>query len=136
MQEGFSKTCRTPKITFSKGERVNRARPHEIMSIASLPDSFFWGNVNGTNYLTEARNQHIPQYCGSCWSFGTTTSLSDRIKIHRKGAYPEVVLAPQVLINCGGGGSCGGGNPGGVYEYIAENGIPDETCQVATPRSD
>ena len=35
----------------------------------------------------------------------------------------------QVLINCEGGGDCDGGNPGGVYEYIHSNGIPDETCQ-------
>ena len=35
----------------------------------------------------------------------------------------------QVLINCGEGGDCDGGNPGGVYEYIHSNGIPDETYQ-------
>ena len=52
--------------------------------------------------------QHIPQYCGSCWAFGTLSSLNDRIKIANKAAWPETILAPQVLINCGGGGSCDG----------------------------
>merc|ERR1719313_2637003 len=110
-------------------ERITGPRAHESIRVADVPASFFWGDVNGTNYLTESRNQHIPQYCGSCWAFGTTSSLSDRIKIANKGGYPEVILAPQVLINCGGGGSCEGGDPGGVYEYIEEFGIPDETCQ-------
>ena len=43
--------------------------------------------------------------------------------------WPEINLAPQVLINEGGGGSCNGGNPAGVFRYIHSNGIPDETCQ-------
>jgi cathepsin X len=47
----------------------------------------------------------------------------------RNRTFPQILLAPQVLINCGGGGSCEGGNPGGVYEYIYRHGIPDETCQ-------
>ena len=38
----------------------------------------------------------------------------------------------QVLINCGGGGSCEGGNPLGVYEYIHRQGLPDQTCQAYT----
>ena len=60
---------------------------------------------------------------------GTTSALSDRIAIMRNKTFPQINLAPQVIINCRGGGSCNGGNPGGVYEYIHENGVPDETCQ-------
>lgn len=67
--------------------------------------------------------------CGSCWAMGTTSALSDRLAILMNKTFPQINLAPQVVINCGGGGSCDGGNPGGVYEYIHQNGIPDETCQ-------
>eukprot|EP00937_MAST-01D_sp_MAST-1D-sp2_P006323 g6323.t1 len=110
-------------------ERVTGPRAHEKLVVGDLPSDFFWGNVNGTNFLTESRNQHIPQYCGSCWAMGTLSSLSDRIKIARKAQAPEVILATQVLINCGGGGSCEGGDVGGVFDYLEEHGIPDETCQ-------
>ena len=67
---------------------------------ADLPTNFWWGNVNGVNYLTYQRNQHIPVYCGSCWAFSATSALSDRIKIRRNAQWPDVILAPQVLISC------------------------------------
>ena len=72
---------------------------------------------------------HLSTDCGSCWAMGPTSALSDRLSIMRKKAFPQIHLSPQVIINCHGGGSCDGGNPGGVYEYIHQNGIPDETCQ-------
>jgi len=103
-----------------------------LVAVKDLPTEWNWGDINGTNFLTLIRNQHIPTYCGSCWAFGTTSALSDRlnIMIAQKGMkHTQVNLAPQVLINNRGGGSCNGGNPSGVYRYIKKNGIPDETCQ-------
>ena len=55
--------------------------------------------------------------------------FADRLKIQKKAAAPDVIFPPQVLINCGGGGSCEGGDVGGVFDYIESKGIPDETCQ-------
>ena len=103
--------------------------PHTLLSAGDLPPAFWWGNVSGTNFLTPTRQQHLPRYCGSCWAFATLTALSDRLKIARAAAWPEVVLSPQVVINCRGGGSCNGGDPTGVYEYMSTEGLPDETCQ-------
>jgi cathepsin X len=110
-------------------EHIVSPRAHETLVVADLPANWHWGNVNGSNYLTESRNQHIPQYCGACWAFGTLSMFADRLKISKQGAAPDVIFPPQVLINCGGGGSCEGGDVGGVFDYVQEHGIPDETCQ-------
>lgn len=97
--------------------------------MASLPANYFWGNVNGTNYLTFQRNQHIPIYCGSCWAFSATSALSDRIKIARKAQWPDINLSPQVLISCElPDEGCHGGDARTAYEWIHNNNITDEQC--------
>lgn len=115
--------------------------PDKILSplvttdINQLPSSLFWGNVNGVNYLTTARNQHIPEYCGSCWAMAVTSALSDRIMIARNATWPEVNLAPQVLLSCNTDNQgCHGGNTLGAYKFISENGITDETCSIYQSR--
>jgi cathepsin X len=64
------------------------------LEAVELPKEWFWNNVDGTNYLTNIRNQHVPSYCGSCWAHAATSALSDRIKIARKAAWPDVNIAP------------------------------------------
>lgn len=82
------------------------------------PDYFNWGDKDGVNYLTGMLNQHIPQYCGSCWAHGSVSALQDRIKIARNAKHPDVALSVQHILNCGGGGSCHGGSLGGPYQWL------------------
>ena len=95
-----------------------------------LPANWDWRNIDGTNYLSWTRNQHIPQYCGSCWAHGPTSSIADRINIVRNRTWPDMNISPQVIINCNAGGSCSGGMPVDVYIFGHQNGFPEETCQA------
>lgn len=117
--------------------RANRTRPHLLTRPpprSPPPQEYRWDDVGGVNYLTGIRNQHIPQYCGSCWAQAASSSLSDRIKIARKAAWPDIVIAPQVLISCGPGDGCHGGEAGAANEWIHKNGITDETCSIYQAR--
>ena len=101
--------------------------PHTYLALHQLPAKFTWGEVQagqqGASGLTSILNQHIPQYCGSCWAHATLSALGDRIKIKRRGRGADINLAVQHILNCGGyAGSCHGGNPLSVYEWIKNNG--------------
>lgn len=107
-----------------------------VIDITDLPTGFDWGNVDGVNYLTNIRQQHNPQYCGSCWAHAATSALSDRIKIARKAAWPDINLSPQVLLSCSigddefGNLGCNGGYAIDSNKWIYENYITDETCAI------
>jgi cathepsin X len=93
-------------------------RPQDIIPTESLPSNFTWCDVDGVNYCTMSRNQHIPQYCGSCWAHGSVSALGDRIKIARKGKGVDINLSVQHMLNCGNVGSCHGGSVMGPYQWI------------------
>merc|ERR1719161_2544861 len=101
--------------------------------------------MDGVNYCTMSRNQHIPQYCGSCWAHGAISALSDRLKIARGAKGVDINLAVQHLLNCGGVGTCKGGSVDGPYQWLLEiskktgTGLSYETANpylACTPHSD
>lgn len=89
------------------------------ISAEDLPEEFNWCAKEGVSYCTINRNQHIPQYCGSCWAHAALSSLADRIKIKRKAEGIDIILSVQHLLNCGSkAGSCWGGSIVGPYVWI------------------
>jgi len=116
--------CRVEKASFEKGEVHTTPRSWEMHANEDLPANVDWRNMNGKNYLSWNKNQHIPRYCGSCWAQGSTSAIADRFNI-MTGLMTSapIALDAQVLINCNAGGSCNGGNPAGVYEFAHSNGL-------------
>ena len=115
--------------------RGNNSDSHERLQVQlKLPTDFTWCDKDGVNYCTMSRNQHIPQYCGSCWAHGALSALGDRIKIARNAKGIDINLAVQHLLNCGNVGTCYGGSIDGPYQWIHDisktgTGISYETSQ-------
>ena len=115
-----------------KLESYEKPLPKTYTRASDLPDNWSWGNVNGTNYLTKSLNQHIPQYCGSCWAHGAASAFADRIKIARKAKGADINMAIQYILDCASevAGSCHGGSASGTYEFVKEHSghWPYDTC--------
>jgi cathepsin X len=123
--------CRLPYSHYKPV--ITNAKP--LIPVNDLPEQWLWNDANGTNFLTNVRNQHVPQYCGSCWAHAATSSFSDRIKIARNAAWPDINIAPQVLISCEHNSlGCHGGNALTAYEFMSKHEMTDETCSIYTGR--
>lgn len=111
--------------------KANSSNTHELLTApASYPDSFTWCDKDGVNYCTMSRNQHIPQYCGSCWAHGALSALADRVKIARGAKGIDINPSVQHLLNCGKAGTCYGGDESSAYQWIKKSGgISTETSQ-------
>ena len=133
---------RSSKALLPREAPANQVTADMLVATKDLPKDFDWRNVNGMNYVTSDVNQHIPQYCGSCWIHGTTASLNDRIKVMRRAHFPDVMLARQVLMNCVPSPNkslpppgCDGGDPWMIHQYLMKNDVPDETCMPYQARN-
>ena len=123
-------SCRvSSKTKFVGGERRPSKMSWDTIAPNALPDNWDWRNVNGTNFLSWNKNQHIPIYCGSCWAQATTSAIADRFNIHLSHlSTTPVALSVQAVVNCQAGGSCNGGEPAAVYTYAFTQGIPHASC--------
>merc|ERR1711990_1017508 len=101
-----------------EGSHITSPLPQDYIADSELPTNFTWCDKDGVNYCTKSLNQHIPQYCGSCWAHGSISALGDRLKIARGGKGIDINLSVQHLLNCGGVGSCHGGSVDGPYQWL------------------
>lgn len=114
-----------------KLEDFSSPLPSSYVKLEDLPEQFTWANVSGQSHLIFHFNQHIPQYCGSCWLHGGMSTFADRIKIARGNRGADIIPSRQFVLNCGGevAGSCHGGSASGLYQFIKSAGyIPYESC--------
>jgi cathepsin X len=126
--------CRVEKAVFEGGEVINEPLPWERYDMTALPATCDWrngGNLgDGKNYLSWNKNQHIPRYCGSCWSQGTSSAIADRFNImNYQYNMTPIGIDAQQLINAQAGGSCNGGNPAQVYKYAHDVGLVHSSCE-------
>ncbi len=108
--------------------------------IPAESDYIFYGNYitadnHVVNLLPPTRNQNQPKACDASWAFATTTTMSTLFNLQKKGAFPEVVLSPQMLINCSPKDvdfSCEYNKSKiqieSVLKHLTDVGVTDESC--------
>lgn len=74
---------------------VSSPLPEDYIDDNDIPESFDWGAVgpDKINYLSWSVNQHIPQYCGSCWAQGSVSAFADRINVMTNNKWPRLALS-------------------------------------------
>lgn len=123
---------------------VHSPLPQDYISDEDVPESYDTRSIFGQDYTTVSRSQNIPHACGSCWIQASVSAVSDRIKLMRRAAFPEIVLAAQVALDCANQNAttfinppddsftddnCVGGHPDDVLDLLHKYGLPDDTCQ-------
>jgi len=125
------KGCSRPPKEKTPLEYIINPVASEWVEESELPSQFDWRNIDGQVYVTKIGNQLQPKFCGACWAFATTSSISDRIKILRNASTVDINLSPQALLDCGiekGAGSCDGGSAINAFQFMQAYGITDDSC--------
>ena len=93
----------------------------------TYPESLDWRNHEGTDYLSSF-NPEVPNTkCNSSWAILAASTISDRLKILRKGKSPDIQLSSQFLLSCvDNSKGCSGGDIIETFKYVLNNAIFDD----------
>jgi len=102
---------------------------HDAATLASTPDSY-----DPRTSRASCTGPVLDQgFCGSCWAFGATEAISDRLCISKGPGAKFVQLAALDLTACDSGffageNGCQGGQLGGAWNWAKKEGLVTETC--------
>jgi len=101
------------------------ARLFTEAELDAVPDSFDWRDdplaQTTCPSITEIRDQ---ANCGSCWAFGTSEAMTDRLCIQSNGTLAAHLSAQDVTSCCHLADlGCNGGVPPSVYTYYETEGV-------------
>jgi len=129
-------------------EKFSNMSVEEIKTyLGTILEDYSEHNITMVDYsaLTEAQN--LPNYfnayetwpkcthpirdqgqCGSCWAFGASETLTDRLCIASKGT-TNVILSPQYLVSCSDLNlGCHGGILRLAWLFMGYHGLSPDTC--------
>ncbi len=90
-----------PMVNRKQLQKLERVSPLRV----AIPKKFDWRELNAVSPI---KDQAYPQYCGSCWAFGTVAVVESLIKI---ATGKDIDIAEQQLVSCSPNyGTCSGGN--------------------------
>ncbi len=133
-EAGETSLTRLPQLERQKRLGLHSVSKEEGMELraapfaVAAPTSFDW-RMNGGNYVTPVRDQGG---CGSCWAFATAAALESNLLISNNTPDTDLNVSEQVLVSCGGSGSCNGGYISSASNYIKNTGLPGEACYPYT----
>lgn len=110
--------------------------------LTNVPEFLDWGyhldvknptSGHYVNYLSTIKNQHLPQYCGSCWAQATASTMTDRLNILRNTAGAEWTVSAQMLLTCSKNpannlNGCEGADTYEAALFLEESPIFDSSC--------
>jgi len=98
--------------------------------------NFFWGDVNGYNYLPPIGDQGE---CGDCWAFASSNGIASVYMIRNNEPNEGLQLSPAYLAiecnyeypntpyYCNNNFGCNGGDPYSAILFASQYGIPNDT---------
>ena len=84
---------------------------------------YFDGDPAGSGWMTPVRSQA----CGDCWAHATV-GVAEALANLRLNRHVDADLSEQAMLSCSAAGSCDGGRVTLSFDYMARDGVVDETC--------
>jgi len=100
--------------------------PEQGVPAVGAPPSFDWRNYGGGDWMTPVKNQGS---CGSCWAFSAVGVVEAIYNIGTGNPDLDLNLSEEYLVSdCLWGDNCCGGWMATAFDFVRDNGIPDEAC--------